>query len=78
MAEKRKENEYLQGLIELEDLAEKKSLIYARLLMDSSLAKEMEGLASRHSERRARIEKLLHGEAKEGGRYETNAKKEEK
>ncbi len=79
--EVREENEYLKNLIELEDLAEKKTKIYSRLLIDSALAGKMEELSLRHKERRESLEKLLYGKAtkgkasaNEGGRYATNGK----
>ncbi len=57
------ENEYLKTLLELEDLAQKKASVYARLLMEPSLASQMEALATRHLDRKKRIEKLLYGKA---------------
>ncbi len=79
------ENEFLEKLIELEDLAQKKANIYGRLLLDVSLAKEMEGLAARHEDRKARLECLLYGKsknkkanAKEGGMYEMKGGNENK
>ncbi len=68
MEKAEQEREYLQNLWELEDLAEKKTQIYARLLIEPSLAAEMEGLSSRHGERKARVEKLLYGKAQEAKR----------
>ncbi len=56
-----KENDYLQNLIELEDLAEKKTKIYSRLLINAALAGKMEELSSRHKQRRESLEKLLYG-----------------
>ena len=56
-----KENEYLKELMDLEDLAEKKAKIYSRLLMEPSLAGEMEKLSARHKERKECIERLLYG-----------------
>ncbi len=63
-----KESEYIRTLIEMEDLAEKKAQIYARLLIEPSLAQEMEGLTFRHAQRKARLEALLFGEDKVKGR----------
>lgn len=81
----RVENEYLESLLELEDLAEKKANIYGRLLLDVDLAKEMESLASRHKARRECLEQLLYGKSKtkkskanEGGKYEMKEEKTEK
>ncbi len=66
------EDDSLQTLVTLEDLAEKKTKIYSRLLMDVSLAKEMETLSERHQKRRERLEKLLYGEiqTKKGAKEE--------
>ncbi len=55
------ESEYLKNLIELEDLAEKKTKIYSRLLINAALAGKMEELSTRHKERRESLEKLLYG-----------------
>ncbi len=76
-----RENEYLKNLIELEDLAEKKTKIYSRLLINAALAGKMEELSVRHKQRRETLEKLLYGKLKkqnEGGMYETNGKEKEK
>ena len=43
----------LRALASLEDLAEKKTKIYARLLTEESIAKEMERLSTRHAERKS-------------------------
>jgi hypothetical protein len=48
-------------LAKREQLAEKKAKIYSRLLTEVGLAKEMETLALRHSER---VKKLQGGEEK--------------
>jgi hypothetical protein len=53
---------YLETLIKLEDIAEKKTKIYSRLLTDPSLAKEMEELSLRHEKRKEKLESLLLGE----------------
>ncbi len=58
------ETEYLEELFALEDLAEKKTKIYGRLLMEQSFAKQMEELSLRHAERKSALEKLLYGEIK--------------
>ena len=72
---------FLTRLIELEDLAEKKTKIYSRLLTDVALAKEMESLSLRHEKRKERIVKLICKEdkkpSKQGGRYETNGEENE-
>ena len=56
------EREFLQRLLDLEDLGSKKTKIYSRLLTDAALAKEMEERAARHDERKLAIEKLLYGD----------------
>ena len=62
------EEKYLQELMELEDLAEKKARVYSRLLVEPHLAKEMERLASQHEKRKERIALLLYGGSpKKGG-----------
>ena len=49
----------LKRLAELEDLSEKKIRIFSRLLMDATIAKEMEALANRHAARKNKICVLL-------------------
>ena len=61
------EEKYLKELIALEDLAEKKARIYARLLVEPPLAKAMEELALRHEERKERLRFLLYGKSKKKG-----------
>jgi hypothetical protein len=61
------EEKYLKGLMELEDLAEKKTRIYSRLLVEPALAKEMENMSKRHEERKERIQLLLYGKSKKKG-----------
>ena len=72
---------FLKELMGLEDLAEKKTKIYSRLLTDVSLAKEMERLSLRHEKRKENIVKLLAGKCKKKqdgqGRCETNGEDEE-
>ena len=53
------ENEVLQQLISVEDLAEKKASIYARLLTEVSLAQRMEKLANAHKQRKQALQALL-------------------
>lgn len=62
-----RENEYLENIMELEDLGEKKTKIYSRLLMEPSLAEEMETLSVRHQKRKESIERLLYGKNKKDG-----------
>lgn len=54
-----RENEnVLRALASLEDLAEKKTKIYARLLTETAIATEMERLSARHAERKASLTAL--------------------
>ena len=59
-----RETQLLTTLAEIEDLAEKKTKIYSRLLTEQLLAKEMEELSSRHTARREQLEKLAFGRVK--------------
>ena len=58
------EKEALKLLMGVEDLAEKKIKIFSRLLMDVSLASDMEKLSVRHENRKEKLEKLIFGKAK--------------
>ena len=58
------EKEALKLLMGVEDLAEKKIKIFSRLLMDTSLATDMEKLSVRHENRKEKLEKLIFGKAK--------------
>ena len=60
-----KERAALLRLAGMEDLAEKKARICSRLLMDVTLAQEMEGLADRHQQRKASLLALCGKEQKE-------------
>ena len=51
----------LHGLCTMEEIAEKKAKIYARLLIEPSLTSEMEKLSQKHKERRNTLERLLYG-----------------
>ena len=59
-----RETQMLSTLAEIEDLAEKKTKIYSRLLTEQLLAKKMEELSSRHTMRKEQLEKLALGSAK--------------
>ncbi len=59
-----RETELIQTLAEIEDLAEKKTKIYSRLLTEQTLAQEMKSLSARHTARRERLEKLAFGKSK--------------
>ena len=74
----------MKQLSGVEDLAEKKTKIYSRLLTDAALAKDMETLAMRHQKRRQALTLLISGELSkrdkeqnEQGKDETNAEEEE-
>ncbi len=58
----KKEKELLSALMRAEDLAEKKTRVYSRLLTEISLAKKMEELANRHAERKKNLQALISGE----------------
>ena len=64
------EQNLLSALYGLEDLAEKKTKIYSRLLIDTALAKEMEELSMRHAERKKTLERLATGKCKNGNKEE--------
>ena len=57
-----REKQALLRLLNLEDMAVKKAKIYAKLLTEQSLARDMENLAERHSIRKEKLERLLYGE----------------
>ena len=59
-----KEKEWLKKMLQLEDLAEKKTKIYSRLLTDVSLAEDMESLSLRHERRKERLTEMLWGKCK--------------
>ena len=54
-----REKEALRRLALLEDLAAKKAGIYARLLTDTRLAKDMQTLAQGHEDRKTLLTQLL-------------------
>ena len=54
-----REKDVLEKLKRLEDLAEKKTRIFSRLLMDAALAQDMEKLALCHQERKQAVCLLL-------------------
>ncbi len=59
-----RETELIKTLAEIEDLAEKKTKIYSRLLTEQVLARQMEELSARHTARKERLEQLAFGKAK--------------
>ena len=54
-----RETQLLTTLAEIEDLAEKKTKIYSRLLTDVHFAKEMNDLSLRHEKRKEMLAKLI-------------------
>lgn len=54
-----REAEALKRIYKAEDIAEKKMRIYSRLLMDATLAKDMESLAEKSEERKKSLKSLL-------------------
>ena len=54
-----RERAALKTLVGVEDIAEKKTRIFSRLLMDATLAQDMEKLAKRHEERKQTLLGLL-------------------
>ena len=61
-SESKKEECFLKQLSGVEDLAEKKTKIYSRLLTDAALAKDMESQSARHTKRRQALTLLISGE----------------
>ncbi|MBQ7879924.1 MAG: hypothetical protein IJ317_04680 [Clostridia bacterium] len=57
-----RENETLERLWKLEDLAAKKAGIYSKLLTEQSLAENMQEISARHTARNGALERLLFGE----------------
>ena len=53
-----REKDALRKLAILEDLAEKKATVYARLLTDAHLAEQFENIAKGHAERKSLLTKL--------------------
>lgn len=53
------EKNVLQRLVQIEDIAEKKAGIYARLLTEPTLAQAMEKTAMSHKERKQALSSLL-------------------
>ena len=60
----------LRALAAMEDLAEKKTKIYSRLLTEENIAKQMETLSARHAERKSVLTALYEGK-EEGMESET-------
>ncbi len=64
------EEEFLNLLLETEDLAEKKAGVYSRLLTEQALAEAMKELSARHAARKERLREILYGkkgEKRKGG-----------
>ena len=75
-SQKEEEKSALKALYEVEDLLGKKTKIYSRLLMDTALAKDLEGLSKRHKQRYEALLALANGKPqkskKEGGIFASN------
>lgn len=67
-----KEKGWLFALAQVEDLGEKKTKIYSRLLTEVAIAQAMEELSARHAKRKKKLEALALGktETKSGGEEE--------
>ena len=70
-----RENETLERLWKLEDLAAKKAGIYSKLLTEQSLAENMKEISARHSERMAALETLLFGESRKAKKEKEDGEK---
>lgn len=79
--QKEEEKKALKELCGIEDLLEKKTRIYSRLLTDTALAKDLEGLSKRHKERYQTLSALISGKTpknkKGGGMSASNSEEEE-
>ena len=66
-----REQSVLISLLEREDLAEKKTKIYARLLTDSAVVKRLQEVVESHQKRKETLSAFLGMERRnEGGMYE--------
>ena len=76
------EKEWLFALAQCEEIAEKKTKVYSRLLTEASLAKEMEELSLRHEKRKNELRALAVGKREkkknEQGMYAMNKEENEK
>jgi hypothetical protein len=75
-----REKQAIEKMLQLEDLAEKKAKIYARLLTDNALADDMNALSLRHEKRKEILTALAYGKCKknqkDGGMSAANGEKE--
>ena len=71
-----REKDVLEKLKRLEDLAEKKTKIFSRLLMDAALAQDLESLSARHETRKQALCLLL-GEKSDKAQKEGSQKGEQ-
>ncbi|MBE7068201.1 MAG: hypothetical protein E7381_02760 [Clostridiales bacterium] len=74
--ENSQEEQALESLLSLEDLAEKKMKIFSRILMDASVAKDMESLSLRHEHRKEELAVLL-GKKRKSKKSDLNSQAEE-
>ena len=74
-----REQEYLLALADLEDILEKKTKIYSRLLTDPALAKMMEECSLRHEKRKEKLVAFVCGktEKKKNGQGMSKTNEEE-
>ena len=66
MSDMQGEKQALEALVRLEDIAEKKMNIFARLLIQADLAQDLESVAGRHEARKQTLLSLLGKEDKKG------------
>ena len=66
MSDMQGEKQALEALVCLEDRAEKKMNIFARLLIQADLAQDLESVAGRHAARKQTLLSLLGKEDKKG------------
>ena len=71
------EKRALEQLAGIEDLIEKKTKIYSRLLTDAALAEDMETLANRHAKRKTTLECLAQGKTKQAEKRKAQTGEEE-
>ena len=65
--QKDEEKNALKEVFKIEDLLEKKTKIYSRLLTDTALAKDLEGVSNRHKARKESLLAFLGEKCKKGG-----------
>ncbi|MBO5240191.1 MAG: hypothetical protein J6B56_02075 [Clostridia bacterium] len=71
-----KERNAIERLAGIEDLVEKKTKIYSRLLTDAALAEDMETIANRHAKRKTTLQSLAVGKTKKAEKRRNEAGEE--